>query len=292
MGATHRAGDPGHAGAAVGDGALGLPDVACGRCAELERSIARRIEIEKALVRASQALMAYGAGVLDDVLGALGRAVRANRAYIFRFREGGSRMDNTNEWCSAGTSALIGRLQDLNTGDFVWFMRRLRLNEPLAVPDVNDLPADAGPERKLLVEQAIRALLIVPMFHGMELWGYMGFDDTHGPRVWPHEHEDLLRMGADMVMAHCQRSDSERQREESERKKAEVEEALRAASSRSLHPELCLCSHCKRVRDERGHWIPLEMYVQAHTRTRISSDVCPYCKKKLFPEIYRPETGC
>jgi hypothetical protein len=47
---------------------------------------------------------------------------------------------------------------------------------------------------------------------------------------------------------------------------------------------LPICASCKKIRDEREVWQPLESYIQAHSEAKFSHDVCPDCLRKLYPE--------
>jgi PAS domain S-box-containing protein len=44
------------------------------------------------------------------------------------------------------------------------------------------------------------------------------------------------------------------------------------------------CASCKRIRDERGLWQPMEVYIQARSEAKFSHGVCPDCMRKLYPE--------
>jgi hypothetical protein len=49
---------------------------------------------------------------------------------------------------------------------------------------------------------------------------------------------------------------------------------------------LPICASCKRIKDEREVWQPLEGYIQAHSEAKFSHGVCPDCLRKLYPEYY------
>jgi PAS domain S-box-containing protein len=49
---------------------------------------------------------------------------------------------------------------------------------------------------------------------------------------------------------------------------------------------LSICASCKRIRDERQTWQPLESYIQAHSEAKFSHGVCPDCLRKLYPDYY------
>lgn len=64
-----------------------------------------------------------------------------------------------------------------------------------------------------------------------------------------------------------------------------IDERDRAlAEVRTLHGLLCVCSGCKQIRDEAGHWIPMEAYVSARTEARFSHGLCPTCIVRLYPD--------
>lgn len=44
-----------------------------------------------------------------------------------------------------------------------------------------------------------------------------------------------------------------------------------------------ICSHCKKVRDDKGYWQQVEDYVREHTSADFSHGLCPDCFKKLYP---------
>ncbi|WP_319524592.1 PAS domain S-box protein [uncultured Desulfosarcina sp.] len=46
---------------------------------------------------------------------------------------------------------------------------------------------------------------------------------------------------------------------------------------------LPICSGCKRIRDDKGKWWPLDAYVEEHTGSEITHTICPDCKNVFFP---------
>ena len=55
----------------------------------------------------------------------------------------------------------------------------------------------------------------------------------------------------------------------------ELHEALE--KTKGLDRLLSICSSCKKIRDERGHWKPLEQYFHEHTKLMFSHGYCPEC---------------
>ncbi|MFA7330495.1 MAG: hypothetical protein WC326_05400 [Candidatus Delongbacteria bacterium] len=50
-----------------------------------------------------------------------------------------------------------------------------------------------------------------------------------------------------------------------------------------LQGMLPVCSHCHRVRDDRGAWRQIEAYVRDHTGTEFSHGICPDCLRVHYP---------
>jgi PAS domain S-box-containing protein len=77
---------------------------------------------------------------------------------------------------------------------------------------------------------------------------------------------------------------SERKLAEFERERLirELQEAL--AKVKTLTGLLPICASCKKIRDERGLWHYLEIYIRNHTEADFSHGICPECRKKLYPD--------
>jgi hypothetical protein len=67
---------------------------------------------------------------------------------------------------------------------------------------------------------------------------------------------------------------------------AKLEEALDQVQL--LSGLLPICASCKRIKDEREVWQPLEAYIQGHSEAKFSHGVCPDCLRKLYPEHFPP----
>jgi PAS domain S-box-containing protein len=48
---------------------------------------------------------------------------------------------------------------------------------------------------------------------------------------------------------------------------------------------LPICSHCKKIRDDKGYWNLLEAYIQKHSAAEFTHSICPECVATLYPEF-------
>jgi two-component system, cell cycle sensor histidine kinase and response regulator CckA len=143
----------------------------------------------------------------------VGEATRVSRAYLFRVltSDGGPTFyRNTHEWCAPGVPPEIQRLQRVEEALVPWWAARVSSGQSIVVEDVSGLPPEAEAERQLLSIQGIRAVLAMPLRtrRGAFL-GFMGFDDTSGPRAWSDQDRQALEVIAHMVSRELERRDAE-----------------------------------------------------------------------------------
>ncbi len=55
--------------------------------------------------------------------------------------------------------------------------------------------------------------------------------------------------------------------------------------SQTLQGLLPICSSCKQIRDDKGYWNQMEIYLSRHADVIFSHSICPACIKKIYPEI-------
>jgi PAS domain S-box-containing protein len=91
--------------------------------------------------------------------------------------------------------------------------------------------------------------------------------------------------GQKLVFCVC-RDTTERNRAQKEREKLikELQEALKEI--KTLRGILPICSFCKKIRNDKGYWEQVDVYIHKHLQADISHGICPECLKKHYPEEY------
>ena len=81
-------------------------------------------------------------------------------------------------------------------------------------------------------------------------------------------------------------------RDITEQKKLEQEkdhliDELKLALSKvkKLEGFLPICSHCKKIRDDKGYWNQIEGYIRDHSDAEFSHSICPECAVKYYPDM-------
>jgi PAS domain S-box-containing protein len=54
------------------------------------------------------------------------------------------------------------------------------------------------------------------------------------------------------------------------------------AEVKMLSGLLPICSSCKKIRDDKGYWNNLELYIETHSEAQFSHGLCPECLDKLY----------
>ncbi len=102
----------------------------------------------------------------------------------------------------------------------------------------------------------------------------------------PYEFTVLRQFGASFIvvslvlqMYEATRDDYEKAIEENVK---ELENAAR--SIRTLKGLVPICSKCKKIRDDKGFWQQLEVYVTEHTEADFSHGMCDECAAEMFAD--------
>ncbi|HQM48321.1 MAG TPA: PAS domain S-box protein [Candidatus Hydrogenedentes bacterium] len=64
-------------------------------------------------------------------------------------------------------------------------------------------------ERRLLLQQEVASILVIPLFAGRQWWGFIGFEESVCERTWTRTEVEALRAAADTLGAAIQRQQTE-----------------------------------------------------------------------------------
>ena len=182
-----------------------------------EFELQRRLGLERSVAAIAVRLARATAAVLDQEIGQaladLGGAVGVDRTYVFRIGPDGQTMSNTHEWCAAGISPERANLQNVPVASVPWWMDKLAQSAAIDIVDVAQMPDEAATEREILRAQGIQSALVMPMFAGGQLVGFVGFDAVTVPVVWTQSHLALLRIAGEVLAAAIVRAAAEQTRQ-------------------------------------------------------------------------------
>lgn len=88
---------------------------------------------------------------------------------------------------------------------------------------------------------------------------------------------------------HSARNKSRNAEMEREKLIEKLEKALEEI--KTLKGIIPLCSFCKKIRNDKGFWEQVDVYISHHSDADISHSVCPDCLKEYYPDSYVAHTG-
>jgi PAS domain S-box-containing protein len=121
-------------------------------------------------------------------------------------------MDNTHEWCATGIKPQIENLKDLSVDAFPSWMEKLRRFESIYIPSVDELPAEADPEKAILESQDIKSLIALPLLSGRSLMGFIRFDFVREKKIFGEDVIKPLGMVVEIIVNALERKRSEEAR--------------------------------------------------------------------------------
>lgn len=180
---------------------------------ETERKLKLRENMLKAIADTSIAL-SFGLNFYDSIsesLPIIGNAVEVDRTYLFQFHpgpEGDSLLSQRLEWNSGVAAPQIDNpeLQNLPVEMFQEFMKMMEKNQPFQAV-VDELPASSD-LKEVLHAQGIVSVLIIPVFHKGELWGFIGYDDCSQKRIWDEAEISILRTFSGNISLNLERQEN------------------------------------------------------------------------------------
>ncbi len=137
---------------------------------------------------------------IHDALQAVGEFMGVDRSYLFLYSADKRTLYNTHEWCAPGITPQIGLMQDVSVAEIPWSNELLMEGQPLHIPSVAELPAEARVDRLLFEAQGNQSLVAVPLSYRGETIGLVGFDAVRAQRTWTEESINLLQMLATILV--------------------------------------------------------------------------------------------
>jgi PAS domain S-box-containing protein len=165
-------------------------------------SLKVRLTFEKALAACSRTLLLGSTAdkTLNKVLKSLLKASGTSRVYIFEnsSAEGELLTSQVHEACAPGVTPQIDNPELKKIPYRMGFGRWVELLSK-GNPVQGLVETFPESERGVLQAQDIVSILVLPIFTGQRWYGFIGFDDTQGPREWHEDDVRLLRTASEMI---------------------------------------------------------------------------------------------
>jgi PAS domain S-box-containing protein len=143
-------------------------------------------------------------------LGAVGRFVGVDYAFVDQIAPGGATWSCTHEWCNQGMPSKQSRFQNIPMGTSPWTERQLISGETVQINRLQDFPPEAAEERRRQAEEGIRSSLHVPLRgRGGMVNGCVGLLSVTREAVWAQDDIRWLKVLSDTIANALERKRTE-----------------------------------------------------------------------------------
>ncbi|MCE1247940.1 MAG: ATP-binding protein, partial [Firmicutes bacterium] len=133
---------------------------------------------------------------LRQMLKKIGQFFDMDLAYIFEWKKKESFFIKTHDWMSINAtldSTVVNKEEiKLPMEKMKWWKRQILSNDYVFIQDMDELPAEAKKERKILNAPDSKSILMVPIASYDDLKGFFGFESLKEKKVWSSYQLDLL----------------------------------------------------------------------------------------------------
>lgn len=199
--------------------------------------------------------------------------------------------ESEEKWHSAVNNAVVGFYQVVEAGDFIM------VNDKLAAILGYDSSAQLLNNIKNIKQLYVNPQERLPLIERLSVRGVTGqtevqFKAHTGIPIWISlSARAFTAPSGDTVFEGYIIDITKRKKAEAEKERLYRELKVSMEQVRTLQGMLPICSHCKKVRDDKGYWNQLEEYISSHSDAQFSHSICPECIEKLYPEFCRNKKG-
>jgi len=156
---------------------------------------------------------------INQTLGEIGKLSGADRCYVAEILPDAAHAVLSFEWIGKGIEPMQQKLGKIDLAEISWLIRQLSSGKPLYIPRVEEIPSsmpEAAAEKKRLLDQGVKSLLLLPLMRGDHTFRLLGLDAVRQELSWTEEDVDVLRIYGQIIMGALARKHSEIVLKESE----------------------------------------------------------------------------
>jgi len=132
-------------------------------------------------------------GKINRLLERIADFFGVERAYLYQFDSKNKTISITHEWLRTGTASQRNVKQITFIDILPWAMDKIKNNEIVHIPDVEELPYEAAEDRQRLLGRGIHSLIYVPLTGNSSVRGFMGIDSSKKNPKWEESNIRILK---------------------------------------------------------------------------------------------------
>ena len=168
------------------------------------RQLERRARFEELVARLSTQFITEPVDrvekSIDTALGEIGEFTGVDRAFVFEFDAAARQLTCTHEWCRAGVGPAMRAIRNAPFDAFPWAIAELHAGRPIVANRLEDLGPEAAAESSVVLEYGVKSFYALPLVHGTQVLGAIGFHAVRAPLQWDAARIAALRMVGEMII--------------------------------------------------------------------------------------------
>ncbi len=139
---------------------------------------------------------------IEVILEYIGKALKAERTYIFEKNEAGGD-DNTYEWVANGITPEKDNLQNVPPEVCANWYRKFSEDKKVVIGDLEDIREEDPLQYENLKRQNIRSLVVIPLYDDKKVIGFYGVDNP--PKGMLEYTSDMLQIMGHFIISSIKR---------------------------------------------------------------------------------------
>lgn len=174
-------------------------------------SLEKRLDVEKIISSISSRFV--GRIDLDEAINSslqdLGDISGSDRVSLFLFNGDKRSITNTHEWCNKGINPQLDILPKINRNTISFWITQVEKLNFINIKDVSSLPKTAKLTKEFMELQGIKSFLGFPIYHEIEIIGFVSFSRVLDEFLWKGKDFAILRIFSQILESTFERMKAE-----------------------------------------------------------------------------------
>ena len=136
---------------------------------------------------------------IEEALATIGEFAAVDRSYVVLLSDDGTTLRCSHQWCARGFPARKPPSAQVLLQELPSWSSKLKSDSAIVLTDLSQDTPEAEEARGVLVPEAARSVLALPMRIGGRTVGLLGFDSKHTRESWSDDNVALLRIAGEIL---------------------------------------------------------------------------------------------
>jgi GAF domain-containing protein len=174
-------------------------------------------------------------------------------------------------------------------GSFTEEAARTRSSQLIQTEDAEEVAA-RFPGLLPFLQHGFRSFMAIPLISNDQVIGVLCVYSIKS-KAYKETEVNLAEQIANQIAGAIANAQlfAERKQAEKEREKLIGDLQKTLSEVKTLKGIFPICASCKKIRDDKGYWNQVEVYIRDRSEAEFSHGICPDCMKKLYPDFYKED---